>query len=162
VDARVLVGESHGPAALLRDLTHGDHAPALARCPPPGRRLAGACCPSASGGWEVAATSWWVSASLQRWRSSTGPPTDGRQAPTPPGRPAAVLRGASALEGRAPDWQLGARGVRAPPPEGVAAAIDERSVQRYGRWPWGRELLGRAVPRLHEAGPAAIGLDITF
>ena len=54
------------------------------------------------------------------------------------------------------------RGVRAPHPDVVVAAIDERSVQRYGRWPWSRELLARAVARLHEAGPAAIGLDITF
>ena len=55
-----------------------------------------------------------------------------------------------------------ARGARSPHPDVVVAAIDERSVQRYGRWPWSRELLAQAVARLHEAGPAAIGLDITF
>jgi len=88
--------------------------------------------------------------------------TDGRQAGTHTGPAAAVLRVVSALEGRASDIQLWARGVRAPHPDVVVAAIDERSVQRYGRWPWSRELLARAVSRLHEAGPAAIGLDITF
>ncbi|HZW88509.1 MAG TPA: adenylate/guanylate cyclase domain-containing protein, partial [Myxococcaceae bacterium] len=88
--------------------------------------------------------------------------TDGRQAGAHTGPAAAVLRVVSALEGRAADLQLWARGVRAPHPDVVVAAIDERSVQRYGRWPWSRELLGRAVARLHEAGPAAIGLDVTF
>ncbi|HVP61510.1 MAG TPA: adenylate/guanylate cyclase domain-containing protein [Myxococcaceae bacterium] len=88
--------------------------------------------------------------------------TDGRQASTGTGPRAAVLRVLSALEGRASDLQVWARGVRAPHPDVVVAAIDERSVQRYGRWPWSRELLARAVNRLHEAGPAAIGLDITF
>ena len=88
--------------------------------------------------------------------------TDGRQAGAHTGPAAAVLRVVSALEGRASDLQLWARGVRAPHPDVVVAAIDERSVQHYGRWPWSRELLARAVARLHEAGPSAIGLDITF
>ena len=88
--------------------------------------------------------------------------TDGRQAGARTGPVADVLRVVSALEGRASDLQLRARGVRPPHPDVVVAAIDERSVQRYGRWPWSRELLARAVSRLHEAGPAAIGLDITF
>ena len=88
--------------------------------------------------------------------------TDGRQAGAGTGPRAAVLRVLSALEGRASDLQILARGVRAPHPEVVVAAVDEHSVQRYGRWPWSRELLARAVARLHEAGPAAIGLDITF
>ncbi|HET9036789.1 MAG TPA: adenylate/guanylate cyclase domain-containing protein [Myxococcaceae bacterium] len=88
--------------------------------------------------------------------------TDGRQAGARSGPVAGVLRVLSALEGRASDLQMWARGVRAPHPDVVVAAIDEHSVQRYGRWPWSRELLARAVVRLHEAGPAAIGLDITF
>jgi len=88
--------------------------------------------------------------------------TDGRQAGAHRGPGAAVLRLLSALEGRASDLQLWARGVRQPHPDVVVAAIDERSVQRYGRWPWSRELMARAISRLHEAGPSAIGLDITF
>jgi adenylate cyclase len=88
--------------------------------------------------------------------------TDGRQAGAHTGPAAAVLRILSALEGRASDLQVWARGVHPPHPAVVVAAVDERSVQRYGRWPWNRELLARAVSRLHEAGPAAIGLDITF
>jgi len=88
--------------------------------------------------------------------------TDGRQAGAGTGPRAAVLRILSALEGRASDLQIWARGTRAPHPDVVVAAIDERSVQRYGRWPWSREVLAHTVARLHESGPAAIGLDITF
>jgi adenylate cyclase len=88
--------------------------------------------------------------------------TDGRQAGARTGPGAAVLRILSALEGRASDLQFWARGVRSPHPDVVVAAIDERSVQRYGRWPWSRELMARAITRLHEEGPAAVGLDITF
>jgi adenylate cyclase len=88
--------------------------------------------------------------------------TEGRQAGARTGPGAAVLRIVSALEGRASDIQMGARGVRPPHPDVVVAAIDEHSVQRYGRWPWSRELLARAVTRIHESDPAAVGLDITF
>ena len=77
--------------------------------------------------------------------------TDGRQAGARSGPVAGVLRVLSALEGRASDLQMWGRGVRAPHPDVVVAAIDERSVQRYGRWPWSRELLARTVARLHEA-----------
>ncbi|HEY1416593.1 MAG TPA: CHASE2 domain-containing protein, partial [Myxococcaceae bacterium] len=88
--------------------------------------------------------------------------TEGRQAGARSGPAAAALRIVSALEGRASDLEMWARGVRPPHPDVVVAAIDEHSVQRYGRWPWSRELLARAVTRIHESGPAAVGLDITF
>src|SRR5215469_14239076 len=149
-----------GPRALLRDLTHTRRAPShLPRAP----------CPVV-GSTPVPERLRWVSRrryelvglgiaatlALLHWA------TDGRQAGAHTGPAAAVLRIVSALEGRASDIQLWVRGVRAPHPDVVVVAIDERSVQRYGRWPWSRELLARAVSRLHEAGPASIGLDITF
>lgn len=93
---------------------------------------------------------------LLHWR------THERQAGSRPGPAAAVLRILSSLDGRASDLQFWARGTQAPHPDVVVAAIDERSVQRYGRWPWSREVLARAIARLHAERPAAIGLDITF
>jgi adenylate cyclase len=87
---------------------------------------------------------------------------DGRQAGARGGAGSTAIRAFSALEGRASDLHLWVRGVRAPHPALVVAAVDERSVQRYGRWPWSRELQARAVARLHAEGPAAIGLDVTF
>ena len=88
--------------------------------------------------------------------------TDGRQAGARTGPAMAVVRLLSALEGRASDLQMRARGTRAPHPDVVVVAVDERSVQRHGRWPWRRELIAEAITRLDAAGPAAIGLDITF
>ncbi|MGZ6098115.1 MAG: CHASE2 domain-containing protein [Myxococcaceae bacterium] len=88
--------------------------------------------------------------------------TDGRQAGTRTGPAMAMVRLLSSLEGRVSDLQIRARGVRAPHPDVVVVAVDERSVQRHGRWPWRRELIAEAISRLDAAGPAAIGLDITF
>ncbi|MGZ3480719.1 MAG: CHASE2 domain-containing protein, partial [Myxococcaceae bacterium] len=88
--------------------------------------------------------------------------TDGRQAGTRTGPAMAMVRLLSSLEGRVSDLQIRARGVRAPHPDVVVVAVDERSVQRHGRWPWRRELIAEAITRLDAAGPAAIGLDITF
>jgi signal transduction histidine kinase len=42
----------------------------------------------------------------------------------------------------------------------VVVAIDDDSLQRYGRWPWSRTLLARLTEHLAQAGAAAIGLDI--
>ena len=87
---------------------------------------------------------------------------DGRQAGARTGVVATAIRAFSALEGRASDLQVWARGVRSPHPDVVVVAVDEKSVQRFGRWPWNRELVGRAITALHAAGPTAIGLDVTF
>ncbi len=41
-------------------------------------------------------------------------------------------------------------------------AVDERSIQELGRWPWSRRLHGELIHRLSEAGAKVIGLDIVF
>lgn len=74
----------------------------------------------------------------------------------------AVLRGIQALEGRATDFQFRLRGERSPHPDVVVVAIDEKSAQRYGLWPWPRTRIAAAIRNLHAAGAKAIGLDITF
>ena len=40
--------------------------------------------------------------------------------------------------------------------------IDEQSLAQIGQWPWPRDRLASLVRRLHEAGAAAIALDIVF
>ena len=40
--------------------------------------------------------------------------------------------------------------------------IDETSIEKYGQWPWPRNLLARLVDRLTEAGSAVIAFDIVF
>jgi adenylate cyclase len=44
----------------------------------------------------------------------------------------------------------------------VIVAIDEKSLDRYGQWPWPRTLVARLLDRIRAAGPAAIGVDLLF
>jgi len=44
----------------------------------------------------------------------------------------------------------------------VIVAIDERSLEEVGRWPWPRAKLGDLVARLDDAGVTAIGFDVVF
>ncbi|HVN30132.1 MAG TPA: SpoIIE family protein phosphatase [Candidatus Binataceae bacterium] len=41
-------------------------------------------------------------------------------------------------------------------------AIDEKSVDKYGQWPWPRTLFAQLISRLAEGHPSAIGVDIIF
>jgi signal transduction histidine kinase len=42
----------------------------------------------------------------------------------------------------------------------VLVAIDDESLQRYGRWPWSRTLLAKLTDNLAKAGASVVGLDI--
>jgi len=44
----------------------------------------------------------------------------------------------------------------------VIVAIDEKSIGRYGQWPWPRDLVARLIDRIRAAGPAAVGVDLLF
>ena len=44
----------------------------------------------------------------------------------------------------------------------VIVAIDEESLNRFGQWPWPRDLVARLFDRIAAARPAAIGVDILF
>jgi adenylate cyclase len=50
-----------------------------------------------------------------------------------------------------------------PSPEIVIVAVDDKSLQEYGGWPWpDRSLHASAVNNLKAAGAAAIGFDVLF
>lgn len=52
---------------------------------------------------------------------------------------------------------------REPEPAPVLVVdIDEESLRRVGQWPWPRTQVAELVARLHEAGAAAVGLDVVF
>ena len=55
-----------------------------------------------------------------------------------------------------------ARGIKAPSGEVVIAAIDEKSIDQLGRWPWPYTMQAQLVDRLVEYGAAAIGYDVVF
>jgi adenylate cyclase len=73
-----------------------------------------------------------------------------------------LVRAVHLTEGRVTDLQFRARGPRQPHPSVVVVAVDEKSAQAHGRWPWPRSLLAKAIDRLREAGVGAVGLDMTF
>lgn len=47
-------------------------------------------------------------------------------------------------------------------PDIVIIAIDDRSIEAIGRWPWRRALHAQLVDRIAAQSPRAIGLDILF
>ena len=51
-----------------------------------------------------------------------------------------------------------------PTPSAAVAivAVDERSLEVHGQWPWPRDVIGRLVTAIHEAGASAIAFDILF
>lgn len=49
-----------------------------------------------------------------------------------------------------------------PPEDVVIVAIDERSLDIIGKWPWPRDVHANLISQLHESKPLAIGLDILF
>jgi adenylate cyclase len=77
-------------------------------------------------------------------------------------RPPLLFRAVHLAEGRATDLQFALRGRRPVHPDVVVVAVDEKSAQRYGLWPWPRELMAKAIDRLREAGVGAVGLDMVF
>ena len=54
------------------------------------------------------------------------------------------------------------RGPISPGPEVVIAAIDEKSIDELGRWPWPRKHLTRLVEKLVERNAKVIGFDMVF
>src|SRR6185503_76839 len=44
----------------------------------------------------------------------------------------------------------------------VIAAIDEKSLDKFGQWPWSRTTLARITDRLTELGAVTIAFDVIF
>jgi len=64
------------------------------------------------------------------------------------------------LHGFDREERIAPRDVRALPVQIVA--IDDRSLSRYGQWPWPRTLLGKLVRQIAGGKPRVIGVDIIF
>ncbi|HVE85919.1 MAG TPA: adenylate/guanylate cyclase domain-containing protein, partial [Myxococcales bacterium] len=82
--------------------------------------------------------------------------------PIQSGQAGAVAAAISFLEGRSADLKFRLRGEVRSHPDVVVAVVDEKSVQKYGLWPWSRSLVARALLNLHRAGANAIGVDMVF
>ncbi|HEX9803092.1 MAG TPA: CHASE2 domain-containing protein, partial [Gammaproteobacteria bacterium] len=66
------------------------------------------------------------------------------------------------VEGRLLDARFQLRGAVETSGLVTLVAVDEKSLEAYGRWPWSREVLAALIERLSEMGAGAIGLDIVF
>lgn len=76
--------------------------------------------------------------------------------------PTVLERAVQLAEGRLTDLKFRLRGNVAPHSNVVVVAIDEKSAQAWGLWPWSRRHLAEAFERLADANVAAVGLDVTF
>ncbi len=66
------------------------------------------------------------------------------------------------LEEKTLDMRFAMRGGISPGPETVIAAIDEKSINKLGRFPWPRSTWGRVVDRLTEDGAKVVVFDVFF
>jgi len=66
------------------------------------------------------------------------------------------------VEKKAYDLHFLSRGRIAPGSEVVIVAIDEKSVDQLGRWPWPRTRIAELVDRLGSYGAKVIAFDIVF
>lgn len=66
------------------------------------------------------------------------------------------------LELKTLDVRFKVRGKRDPGPEVAIIAIDDKSIEKIGRWPWSRSVHAKMVDILSEGGAKVIGFDILF
>ena len=60
------------------------------------------------------------------------------------------------------DSVLRRAGTSAPGSQVAIVDIDERSLSTIGQWPWRREVIGRLISRLRDAGASTIAVDLIF
>jgi adenylate cyclase len=60
------------------------------------------------------------------------------------------------------DLRFRSRGRVEPSPQVVLAVIDEKSIDKLGRWPWPRSKIAALVDALSRDGAKVIGFDIIF
>src|SRR5215472_15557549 len=64
------------------------------------------------------------------------------------------------LDLRAFDYRLLQRGPQSASDQVVIVAIDNKSLEEIGRWPWSRAIQARLIERIAAGNPAVIGVDI--
>lgn len=66
------------------------------------------------------------------------------------------------IELKSLDLKFIARGNLQPGKETVIVAIDEKSLDELGRWPWSRDIQAKLVNKLTELGARVIAFDVMF
>src|SRR5512132_3379203 len=73
-------------------------------------------------------------------------------------RPESFIR----LDNAVYDQTLRWTGTKAPAGRVVIVDVDERSLSKYGQWPWRRDVIGQLVARLRNDGASVIAMDVIF
>ena len=60
------------------------------------------------------------------------------------------------------DWLMRARGPLPAPSDIAIVAIDEPSIARFGRFPWSRQVIAKAIDAIAVAQPKVVALDVLF
>ena len=66
------------------------------------------------------------------------------------------------IDSKTTDFRFRLRGPQEPTTKIALLAIDDRSVEQMGRWPWSREKTGELVDKIMQWGGRVIGFDIVF
>ncbi len=66
------------------------------------------------------------------------------------------------LHNQTVDFRMRRRGPRPGTQDVAILTIDEKAIQKYGRWPWPRTLIADVIERLMENGARSISFDIIF
>lgn len=66
------------------------------------------------------------------------------------------------LHNQSVDFRLRQRGPRKGSPDVAILTIDEAAIQKYGRWPWPRNLIAQTIDDIMENGARSISFDIIF
>jgi len=61
---------------------------------------------------------------------------------------------------RARDYRLVQRGVQPGSADILIVAVDDASLEQFGRWPWSRAVMAELIDRLADGEPGVIGFDI--
>ena len=74
----------------------------------------------------------------------------------------AVNWSAPGIDRYARDWLMRARGPLSAPDDIVIVGIDEPSIARFGRFPWSRQVVARAIDAIAAGQPKVIAVDVIF
>src|SRR3990172_346922 len=66
------------------------------------------------------------------------------------------------MEDKLRDYRFKIRGTVRPHDKIVIAAIDEKSIERLGRWPWDRDRIAHLLDKLTAAGAELVAFDIVY
>jgi adenylate cyclase len=73
-----------------------------------------------------------------------------------------IMQIANLIDQKFYDLRLIWRGARAPSPDIAVLAVDDRSLDIVGRWPWPREVLARALENAYKNGAKVIAADVVW